>query len=237
MNNTIIRTPLLSVNAKSYLWGEDLLKIAQHCEKRAIENGISISMNLPYVDLYRISQCCPHLILNAQGVDADEPGGKMGAVLPEMLKASGADGVILNHASSPMSLNNIIKTVERCKRLGLFTFICADRLEECRLLAELHPTGMVVEQAALIGTGILADESYIQQTTRLIRSIDSEILIMHGAGIKSGEDIYRNIRNGSETGGGASGIFCSQDPIATIDDYVQGILRAKRDFGSRIIAR
>lgn len=56
-----------------------------------------------------------------------------------------------------------------------------------------------------------------------------------GAGIKNGEDIYHNIKYGSESCGGASGIFCSDDPLAKIDDFLTGILKARKDFGSRIV--
>ncbi len=230
-----IKTPSLGVNAKSYMWGEPLLKIAQHCEEIAIQHDLTVTINVPFTEIYRIAQACPHLHINAQGVDAIEPGGKMGAVLPEMVKEAGADGVILNHAARPMTLSEVVKCIQRCKEIGLHTMVCVDNVEECRMMASLHPTGLIVEQTALIGTGIIADEAYLRSTCEAIRAIDSNIIISQGAGIKNGNDIYRNIKLGSETGGGASGIFCAEDPIAAIDDFVEGILRARKDFGGRTV--
>ena len=58
---------------------------------------------------------------------------------------------------------------------------------------------------------------------------------MQGAGIKSANDIYRNIALGSESGGGASGIFCSDNPKAKIEEFLEGILKARKEFGSRVV--
>lgn len=235
MHKKTIKTPTLGVNAKSYMWGDDLLDIALYCEKIAVENDITITFNVPFLDIYRISQVCPHVIINAQGVDAIEPGGRMGGILPEALVAAGTDGVIINHAARPMTLSQVVSTVKKCKSLGLYTFVCADTLEEVKMIATLHPTGIICEETSHIGTGKVSDTSYIENTTKAIKDFDSNILVLQGAGIKSADDIYRNISLGSESGGGASGIFCSGNPKKAIDNFVEGILRARKDFGSRVV--
>ncbi len=230
-----IKTPTLGVNAKSYMWGNDLLEIAEYCEKIAYENDITVTMNVPIVDIYRVAQIAPHVIINAQFMDPIERGGTMGGVVAAALAEAGADGVIINHASSkPMTLAQVIKAVAYAKEANLYTFVCADSAEEALMIAALHPTGIICEQSKLIGTGIVASEEYLQSTTKAIKDYDPNILVMQGAGIKNGDDIYHNIKNGSESGGGASGIFCSDDPKAKITDFLDGILRAKKDFGSRV---
>lgn len=235
MSKKTIKTPILGVNAKSYMWGEELLDIALYCDKIAVENDVTITMNVPFLDIYRVSQKCPHIIINAQGVDAIEPGGKMGGILPEALVAAGADGVIINHASRPMTMSQVIKTVKRCKELGLNTFVIGDTVEEVKMIANLHPTGIVCEETSHIGTGVVSDPLYIKSTTQAVKEIDPNIIVMQGAGIKSADDIYRNIALGSESGGGASGIFCSDNPKAKIDEFLEGILKARREFGSRVV--
>lgn len=234
MSKKTIKTPTLGVNAKSYMWGEDLLKIARHCERLACEHDVTVTMNVPIVNIYQVSQVAPHVIINAQFMDPVEKGGTMGGVVAQALADAGADGVIINHASAkPMTLSQVIKAVELAKEAGLYTFVCADSVEEAVMIANLHPTGIICEQSKLIGSGITASEEYLLSTTKAIKEVDSNILVMQGAGIKNGDDIYRNVKYGSESGGGASGIFCSEDPIAKIDDFLDGILRAKKDFGSR----
>lgn len=236
MSKKRIKTPTLGVNAKAYMWGKDLLEIALHCEKIAVEHDVTITMNVPIVDIYRIAQAAPHVLINAQFMDPIEKGGTMGGVVAEALKEAGADGVILNHAAAkPMTLSQLILAVQYAKKADLYTFVCADSVEEALMVASLHPTGIICEQSKLIGTGIVASEDYLHSTTDAIKRYDSNILVMQGAGIKNAEDIYRNIANGSESGGGASGIFLSDDPKGTIDDFLNGILRARKDFGSRIV--
>lgn len=229
-----IHTPTLSVNAKSYMWGKQLEEIALYCNKIAMEHNITVTMNVPIVDIYHLSRIAPNIIINAQFMDPITKGGMMGGVVPEALAEAGADGVILNHASAKsMTLDKLLFAVERAKEAGLYTFVCANTIDEVRIVASMNPTGIICEQSRLIGTGIVASVDYLHSTTQIIKSINKNIIVMQGAGIKNGDDVYRNIKNGSESGGGASGIFQSDDPIATIDSFLEGILKAKNDFGSR----
>ena len=70
-----------------------------------------MTLNVPIVDIYRIAQAAPHVIINAQFMDPIEPGGTMGGVLAEALAQAGADGVILNHASAkPITLSPVSYT-------------------------------------------------------------------------------------------------------------------------------
>ena len=143
MANKIIKTPTMGVNAKSYMWGEKLLEVARHCEKLAVENDVTITMNVPFVDIYRVAQEAPHVWINAQYCDPINPGGMMGGIVAEALKEAGADGVIINHASArPLTLSQIRKVVKRCKEVGLGTFICVDSIDEVRMMAALHPTAL-----------------------------------------------------------------------------------------------
>lgn len=232
----LIKTPTLGVNAKSYMWGDELTAIAEYCEKIAVENDVTVTLNVPIVDIYRISQIAPHVIINAQFMDPVDKGGTMGGVIAEALAQAGADGVIINHASAkPITLSQLIQSVKLAKKAGLYTFVCADSVEEALIIASLHPTGIICEQSKLIGTGIVASEDYLLSTTKAIKDYDADIMVLQGAGIKNGDDIYHNIKFGSESGGGASGIFCSDDPKGKIDDFLEGILKARKDFGSRIV--
>lgn len=231
-----IKTPTLGVNAKSYMWGDELAAIAEYCEKIAVENDITVTLNVPIVDIYRIAQIAPHVIINSQFMDPIDKGGTMGGVVAEALAEAGADGVIINHASAkPITLSQLIRSVELAKKAGLYTFVCADSVEEAMIIASLHPTGIICEQSKLIGTGIVASDDYLLSTTKAIKDYDADIMVLQGAGIKNGDDIYHNIKFGSESGGGASGIFCSDDPKGKINDFLKGILKARNEFGSRII--
>ena len=156
-------------------------------------------------------------------------------VVADALVEAGADGVILNHdGAKPMTFNQLLFAMDYAKKVGLYTFVCADTIEEIRLIAQTGPTGIICEQSRLIGTGVTAPKEYLLSTTAAVKEIDENIIVMQGAGIKNSEDVYRNIKYGSESGGGASGIFLSDDPIANIDEFLAGILKAKKEFGSKV---
>ncbi len=232
-----MESPSLGVNAKSYMWGKPLFEIAKRCEEIATTYDLTVTMNVPFVDIRTIRKIAPHIFINAEYADDISAGSAMGGIVPEALKDAGADGVVINHAGATKkyTLSQIISVVDRCKKAGLLTHVCVDSVEEARMMAQLHPTSLIVEQSKLIGTGILADENYIRETTAAIHEIDPNVIVSQGAGIKCGADIYRNISLGSSGGGGASGIFCSEDPIATINEYVEnGILKARKDFGTHL---
>ena len=67
-----IVTPTLGVNAKSFMWGKELEKVAEYCEKVAVEKDITITMNVSPVDIFRISKIAKHVLINAQAVDGIE---------------------------------------------------------------------------------------------------------------------------------------------------------------------
>ena len=49
------------------------------------------------------------------------------------------------------------------------SIVCADTPEQCRAIAELHPTMMICEPTSLIGTGNTSNEDYIRKTNEAIR--------------------------------------------------------------------
>ena len=71
-----IKTPTLGVNAKAYMWGEELLTIAKYCEKIAVDHDVTVTLNVPIVDIYRIAQAAPHVIINAQFRSEERRVGK-----------------------------------------------------------------------------------------------------------------------------------------------------------------
>lgn len=225
-----LRTPILGINPKSYMYGDKLLDIAKYADKLAKEYDVTITFSAPYVDLARLAQETENLIITAQGMDGISPGRGMGAILPDSLVNVGVKGVTINHAERPMTTSQLVKAVYRAKELGLKVTICADTIEEAKMIATLKPDFMVCEQSSLIATGITADEEYMVSTRKAIKEVCSDIIIFQGAGTKSGEDVYRAIKNGAEGTGGSSGIFLADDPKAVIKDMIEGLVRARKDF-------
>lgn len=224
------RVPHFGVNPKSYLFGEKLIELAKYLDQLSEEYDLDITLTAPYADIAAVKNATKHLFIIAQGMDAIEPGRGMGAILPESLKNAGAMAVMLNHAERPMSISQLIKAVKRAKELDMMSIICADSVEEAKMIALLQPDEIICEQTELIGTGIVADDAYMDETLKAIKSVSPETWVLQGAGIKSGEDCYRSIKKGSVSAGGTSGIVCAEDPFKAAKEMVEAIVRARDEL-------
>lgn len=227
-----LRSPFFSINPKSYWYGDTLIEMAKYADELTAQYDIDTVFTAPYAELYKIAQFKKNLFLTAQGMDGIDPGRGMGAVLPESLKEIGVEAVFLNHAERPMTVTGLVKAMEKAKELDLMTIVCADNVKEASLIATLNPTVIVCEQASLIGTGQVANSNYMKETNEAVLKISPDTLVVQGAGISTGDDIYNAIMCGSDGSGATSGITCSKDPKATIKEMMEAVVRAKRSVVS-----
>jgi triosephosphate isomerase len=163
-------------------------------------------------------------------MDAIRPGRGIADVLPEALKAAGAQGVVLNHSERPMTLNAIRKTIDRANELDLLTFVCADTIMEAQALALLHPNILNPEPTELIGSGNVSDMDYVREIIRAVKSIDESILVEYAAGITTAQQVYDFIMAGFEAVGSASGILTSANPHALLNEMIGSVSRAREDL-------
>ena len=153
-------------------------------------------------------------------------GRGLGSVLPEAVKAAGAVGVMLNHAEKPISMETIKATIARADEVGLGTIVCANTVEEVREIAKMGPNLIVAEPTDLIGTGETADSNYVIETIKTVREINPDIMVLQGAGISNGEDVYNTIKLGAEATGSTSGIIKAKDPYAMVEEMLYNLRRA-----------
>ena len=155
----------------------------------------------------------------------------MADILPEALKAAGAQGVVINHCEKPMSLPAMKATIDRARELDFLVFACADSVAEAKAIAQLHPDIINPEPTQLIGgAGGVSDMGYVMDCIREIKAIDPGILVEQAAGITNGQQVYDFIMAGSEAAGAASGIMNAKDPIAMIDEMIAATRRAANDL-------
>lgn len=212
-----LRKPFFSVNPKSYLYGEDALNLAKACNELSEKYDIDILFTCQHTDVYRISQETKNLIITAQHMDGHNPGRGMGYILPESLKASGAEATFLNHAEHQMTLESLVKAIKRADELGILTIVCANSITEAQTIATLKPDIMVCEPTDLIGTGKVSDVSYMKQTNNAVRTINPDIYLIQAAGISTSEDVKKALYSGADGTGGTSGIVEADNPVATVE--------------------
>ncbi len=227
-----IRTPYFEIGTKNYIWGDKVLEYALAADRAAEKYDIDVLFITPAVEIRRVVENTKHLIVLAPYMDTLRPGRGMADILPEALKAAGAEGVVINHCEKPMSLPQMKATIDRARELDMLVFACADSVAETRAIAELHPDIINPEPSELIGgTGNgVSDMGYVKEVIREIRKIDESILIEQAAGIKNGQQVYDFIMAGSEAAGAASGIMNADDPIAMIDEMIAAVRRAADDL-------
>jgi triosephosphate isomerase len=221
-----LSAPFFEIGPKQYLYGDALMDLAQMAERASVDYGVPIVFDPPLVHLEAVVSATSSLFVFAQHIDCIEPGRGMGAVLPEAVKAAGASGVMLNHAEWPLSLSQISGAIRRADEVGLASIVCADSIAEAAALAHLEPNVVVAEPTDLIGSGTTSDADYVQQSIEAVKAVNSQILVLQGAGIKSGADVYDVIRAGAHATGSSSAVATAADPESLIREMVQAIKQA-----------
>lgn len=227
-----IRTPYFEIGTKNYIYGDTVLEYAKAADRAAEKYDIDVLFITPAVEIRRVCKNTKHLIVLAPYMDTLRPGRGMADILPEALKAAGAEGVVVNHCEKPMSIPAIKKTIERANELDMLVFACADSVDETKAIAQLHPDIINPEPSELIGgtSNGVSDMGYVKEVIREIRKIDPNILIEQAAGITNGKQVYDFIMAGSEAAGAASGIVNAPNPIEMIDEMVGAVRRAADDL-------
>lgn len=221
-----LQTPFFEVGVKNYIYGDEVLRLAQAADRAAIKYDIDVIFLAPYVDIRRIAENTERLLVFAPYMDTLRPGRGMADVLPEAVRAAGAQGVVMNHCERPMTLSAIRETIKRANELDMISFACADTIAEARAIAQLGPDIINPEPSELIGTDSGSSDDFILESARAIREINPDILVEQAAGIRSGEQVYRNIIMGADGAGAASGIVTAKDPPAMVEEMVAGVRRA-----------
>ena len=226
-----IRVPYFEVGTKNYVYGDTLLEYAIAADKAAEKYDIDVLFICSPVEIRRVCENTKNLIVLAPYMDTLRPGRGMADILPEGLKAAGAQGVVINHCEKPMSLPQMKATIDRAKELDMLVFACADTLAEAKAIAQLHPDIINPEPSEIIGGGNgVSPMAYVKDSIKVIKEIYPDIMVEQAAGITNGQQVYDFIMAGSEAAGAASGIMNAEDPIAMIDEMIAATRRAADDL-------
>lgn len=231
---TRLKAPFFEVGVKNYIYGDDVLKLAQAADQAAVKYDIDVIFLAPYVDIRRISENTERLIVFAPYMDTLRPGRGMADVLPEAVHAAGARGVVINHCERPMTLPAIRETIRRAGELDMLSFACADTIAEAKAIAHFKPDIINPEPTELIGTDSGSSEDFIRESIRAVKSIDPHILVEQAAGIRTGEQVYRNIILGADGVGAASGIVNAEDPLAKVEEMIRSARMAYNDREAQV---
>jgi triosephosphate isomerase len=224
-----IAPPFFELGPKNYMYGKDVIDLAKVADKAAKKYDIRAIYSAPFVNAFQIVNAVKNIYVFAPYMDDVEIGRGVGKIMPESLKEAGISGVCLNHSEKPITLATLCSLVKRAEKIGLYTDVCASSMMEIKAVATLLPNIIIAEPVELIGSGESADYGYIKTSIEAVEAVSKEISVLIGAGISSGEDVYKCIYAGADATGCSSGIFKSQNPEAKIYEMFEAVRHAYDD--------
>ncbi|WP_455645251.1 triose-phosphate isomerase [Methanosphaera sp.] len=217
-------TPIIILNYKTYAEssGKNAVKLSQNVQEASDETGINMAIAPQAVDLYPIIEAVD-IPVYAQHMDPITPGGHTGSALPEALKETNISGTLINHSEQRLTLADIDAVVEKTKELDLTSVLCTNNVKTSAAVASFNPDYIAIEPPELIGTGIpvsKASPEVVENAVTEIHKINSEIPVLCGAGISTGEDMKAALELGAEGVLLASGIIKAKDQKQALIDLV-----------------
>ncbi len=225
MSHSRIAPPLVLINLKCYLeaTGSKAVQLARYAEQASVKFGVTVAVAPQTADLRLVSQQTKVPVF-AQHVDSVKPGSYTGHVLAESVLEAGVSGILVNHSERRLEAGIIEDTVTRARDLKLTTVVCANTSGIAAAVASLGPDMIAVEPPELIGSGVAVSKAkpeIITDTVSKIRRISSQVTILCGAGITSGEDVKEALRLGTQGVLVASGVVKAKDQAAAIEDLAR----------------
>ncbi|MCJ7533739.1 MAG: triose-phosphate isomerase [Anaerolineales bacterium] len=223
-----ITPPFFEIGPKAYLYGKEVLILAQHADNISRKYDVQIIFTPQYVDIPILACETENILVFAQHMDSLKVGRGVGSVLPEAVKAAGAVGVLLNHVEKRLSMDELERTIKRADEVELATMVCADNLEDAAAIARMEPNIIIAESPELIGVGKrdMNDQLAIAKINHIIWEINPEIRVLHGAGISCGQDVYDIVASGAQGAGSTSGIIKANDPFGMLEEMIRCVREA-----------
>ena len=228
INNHRITPPFFELGPKAYSYGKDFVELAKFADQLSLEYDVRVIVTPQYVDIPIIAEETRNIFVFAQHMDSLEIGRGVGSVLPEAIKAAGADGVLLNHVEKRLSMEELERVTRRAAEVELMTMVCADNLDHAKQIAELLPEIIIVESPDLIESGkrSVSEIKQIMQINSVIQQISPDTLILHGAGINNAQDVYDVIAAGAQGTGSTSGVMLAQDRNKALKEMIESVHQA-----------
>jgi len=227
LKNNKIKSPFFVINPKSFLDRKTSLEMARHANDIAKNYEIDVLFTAPFTELADIVRDCPNLIVTAQHVDDIQPGDAMGKTSIDSLAQVGVKAVVLNHANHPLSTSALTNTIQHAKEKGIQTIVCADSVLEAKAIAILQPDVVLAEPTELIGKEQISSRNYVTSTIQAIKTVNQNVLIEQGAGIRTEKDVKELMDLGADGVGVTSGIVKANNPLDMMEKMIRTVAKFK----------
>lgn len=213
---------MIFVNFKTYKEGtsEEAIKLAKICQTVAKKTKVLIISVVQAVDLFRLTS--QGFEAWTQHVDNIDFGPNTGQVLPQGVAAAGAQGTLLNHSENKLPVEVIKEIVKKCQSLKLKTLVCADSLEEAKMIIEVKPDFLAYEPPEFIGSRTDSVSSAKPEVIKDFIKEIKEIPVLVGAGIHSQKDVKTALKLGAQGILVATDVVLAKNPEKELIDLAGG---------------
>jgi triosephosphate isomerase (TIM) len=195
----------------------------------------AVYLSLPAFYIGYASESFPSLKLLAQHLDSKAAGSTTGYLIPEIAKASGALGSLINHSEHRLEdSQHIAELIARLGNLKMKSVVCARDIEEVRRLTPLAPDFIAIEPPELIGSGNAVSKvrpDVIIESRKVMeefRPTNAATKLLCGAGIVDEVDARTAIELGADGILVSSAVVKSKNWKSKIESLLRGINDAKQ---------
>lgn len=228
--------PIMIVNFKTYpeATGRKAMDLSGHLDDVQKETKVRVIAAAQATDISSISHHVKIPVF-AQHIDYPPQGAHTGHVSPEAVKEAGGSGTLLNHSERQLGLKAVQETIQRIRAAGLTSVICANNAAVATACAALGPDMVAVEPPELIGTGIAVSKAkpeVVTDTVSRIRMVNSDVVILCGAGIADGRDASSALKLGTQGILVSSGVVKAKDPRRAALDLARAMTNYVEEHSS-----
>lgn len=195
----MMKRPLI-INFKNYeeASAANSVKLAKAAQKVAQKLKAEIIVAPPQPALALVAKSVKKIPVVCQHVDDEKQGSTTGFFIPEVAKSYGAVGSLINHSEHRIEMKSIASLVERMRKLGMTSIVCARTPHEVMEISIFRPDFIAIEPPELIGSGRAVSKENPAIITRSIEAAGSRSRVICGAGITDKGDVRAAVKLGSK---------------------------------------
>jgi triosephosphate isomerase (TIM) len=218
-----LKQPLI-INFKNYeeASADRAIKLAEAAREVAEKLRIEIVVAPPQPVLALIANRIDIPVI-CQHVDNEKMGPSTGFIVPEIVKSCGAIGSLINHSEHRIERTSIASLVQRMRKLGMASIVCAQEPREVVEISTFQPDFIAIEPPELIGSGKAVSRENPGIITKSIEAAGSHSRVICGAGITNKDDVTKAMELGSQGILVASGIVKATNWEKKIAELASGM--------------
>jgi triosephosphate isomerase len=220
-----LKNPLI-INFKNYeeISADGAIRLGQTARQVAEKLQVEIILAPPHPVLALIAREIEIPVI-CQHIDDEKVGPSTGFTVPEIAKSYGAKGSLINHSEHRIEMNSIARLVQRLRRIGMVSIVCAQEPQEVVEISTFEPDFIAIEPPELIGSGRAVSKENPTVITKSIEGAGSRSRIICGAGISDKEDVSKAMELGSQGILVASGVIKATSWEKKITELASGMKR------------